>query len=326
MEKYKLDLLEEYSQERVSKSEESFEKEVKPKIRLMITRHAERIPSGELSPEGVKSSKEKGQKMQSGAEVLKGYASDEKSNRTFDTSEFISNESEIKSPLTDEAYATRKVADIQYNILKPDLTRYLVEAKNLIEEATLKEIGLSTERDEKGKLKMNIEKLSKEEQIKIAPTRQKNQKLGMRFVLEKSEVVHRLAMGLAHQLVRELNISDRYVSMRDKKEQFPKKDVVLNTVTHGLFLESLLKEAGVYKNLDGTEQKITDFEDENFGGYIQPSESVYLDIEDSKKLPKNIPVVFEKENRPKSGAIFVNLEKMKQLDDDYLEWKNSQNE
>ncbi|MCK4744506.1 histidine phosphatase family protein [Candidatus Parcubacteria bacterium] len=186
-------------QTKIIKSEENFEKEQTPKVRLMITRHAERIPSGELSPKGIKNSKKKGQRMRNNTEVLKGYVSDEKSNRTFDTSEFISNESEIKSSLTNETYATRKVSDIQYDILKPDLSHCLIEARNLIEEATLKELNFSTEKDEDGKFKINIGKLPKKEQIKIAPIRQKNQKLGMRFILGKEEVIHRLAMGLAHQ-------------------------------------------------------------------------------------------------------------------------------
>lgn len=299
------------------------EEERKPHYKFMITRHAERVPSGELSPEGIEHARRKGETLQ-GAEVIKAYSSDHEKKRAYETGELISKESGIKSPLTGEHYATREVPDIQYDVLKPDLYGAIAEAKSLIEEKTLEETGMSTERDEKGNLKINIEKLSKEEQIAIAPIRQKYQKLGFRYILNKPEVVHRFAIGLAHQLVNEFHIAKHYDGRRKAAAAPLEKDAVINTATHGMFGESLLREAGIFVGDDGVEKEgITDFESEQFGGYIQPAESIYLDVEDPAQMPDKIPVIFEGENRPKPGAIFIDRKKLENLNNDYIEWKKS---
>lgn len=77
------------------------------KYEIVFTRHAERLPSGELSPEGLEHAKQRGREFGEQAETLKGYASDHPSRRAVDTADIISGESGIKSPLTGEQYKTR---------------------------------------------------------------------------------------------------------------------------------------------------------------------------------------------------------------------------
>ncbi|EKE10609.1 MAG: hypothetical protein ACD_15C00227G0002 [uncultured bacterium] len=308
-----------------SPKEATFEK--KPKYVFMITRHAERLASGELSPDGVESANEKGEQIGEEAEVMKAYTSDEKSNRTFITGNLISEKSGIKSELTGEQYATRKVEDIQYGILNPDLKNVLSRTSDLINEETLKELGESTERDEAGKLKVDLTKLPDQE--KIAPIRAKNQIVGFRYILgeENDEAVTRMAMGLAQQLNHEFEMAGRYDRRyRDGENPKVKKDTVLNTVTHGMFMESLLKKAGVVIGRDGQENPISDFESEDFGGFINTNESIYLDIENPGSLPDKIPVRFEGGNRPETGKVFIDRNKLLELVARYKEWKKSQEE
>ena len=287
----------------------------KPKYRLMVTRHAERLPSGELSEEGKQRSQEKGQSLKESTEVIKGYASDEKSKRTIQTSDLISKASKTKSPMTGEIYRTKVVSDIQYDILKPDLAHIPKQAKKVIDQATAEEAGLAPDTD--------LESLPKEEQERIAPIRQKNQELGFRYVLEQPEAVHRMAMGLAHQLSKELKLIDRYTRFRDYKQSPAQKDVILNTVTHGMFSEALFMEAGVLRKADGTEVRGADIiNDPDFGGFIQPAESFYLDIENPDQIPDVIPVRFEGRNVP--GTFMLDRKKIEGLNEEYLNWDTSQ--
>lgn len=300
--------------------EVTFEKE--PTYVFMITRHAERLASGELSPEGIENASGKGGRIGEEAEVLKAYASDEKSDRAFITGDLISEKSGIKSELTGKQYATRKVEDIQYGILNPDLKRQLGKASELINEETLRELGESTERDENGKLKVDLTKLPDQE--KIAPIRAKNQTAGFRYILkeENDEAITRMAMGLAQQLNHEFEIAGRYDRRyRDGDDFNVKKDTVLNTVTHGMFMEALLKKAGVMLGKDGQEGPISDFEGEDFGGFIDTNESIYLDIKNPNDLPDKIPVRFEGGNRPAEGKVFIDKKKLLALVDKYKEWK-----
>lgn len=312
----------------------------KPRFLQMITRHAERLPSGELSPAGIAHAKAKGERLGQQAEVLKGYASDHASKRAFDTSENISEQSGITSGLTGKRYATRYAPDIQYDVLKPDLYHVVPDAKLVIETATLDDIAkndpdlmqeineaveksreaIMVKTDKAGNPMMDIEKLPKEIQIKIGPVRQKYQRLAFEYCLNIPEVTHRMAIGLAHELVRQHPVIERYARYRDKAQKIPEKDVILNTTSHGMFVESLLKEAGIYVKPDGTEvHGIVDFENPEFGGFIQPAESVYLEIDDPSHIPERIPVIFEGEHRPK-GKIFIDREKLRGLDRDYQAW------
>jgi hypothetical protein len=295
----------------------------KPKYRFMITRHADRTPAGQLTPSGIEKAEKKGVGFKKGAEIVKGYSSDEKTDRAYKTAEYISAASETKSELG-EQYNTRRVPDIQYEILNPDLGKELKKGSEIIEIATLTELNLSTEKDENGKFIVDLSKLPEAEQIKIGPIRQKNQSLGFKYLLDQPAITHRLAIGLANQLVHEFEIAGRYDNRRKNANNSLKKDAVLNTLTHGLLLESLLKEAGVVKNKNGELiDGINNFESEEFGGYLNPAESIYIDVEDPNNLPELLPVAFEGGNRPVPGTIFVSLEKLKKLAKDYQEFKET---
>jgi len=286
-----------------------------PKYRLMVSRHAERLPDGSLSPEGIEASIKKGKALGESAEVVKGYASDEKTKRTVLTSEFTSQASETISPFSGEKYRTVRRKDIQYDILNPDLTYLLKQGKKIIDEATVKELGLP-----EGTV---LENLPKEEQVRIAPIRAKNQELGFKSLLDHPEGVHRMSIGLAHQLANEMKLVDRYDDLRKKNKPI-EKDVILNTVTHGMFSESLFLEAGYIKIKDGELRKIdrNDFGGKEFGGFIDPSGSFFLEIKDPKNIPDKIPVTFEKEGRPEEGAVFIDKNKILELAEEYKEWKN----
>lgn len=307
--------------------ESSFSRErmEKPKVKFMITRHAERLPSGELSPEGLEHARRKGEGVkEGGTEVFKAYVSDHKSGRAFDTGDMISKASEITSEFSRKQYRTHTVPDIQYDILKPDLAKLIPQAKDIIEEATLRELGMSTARDEKGKLKIDMEKLPLAEQERIAPVRQRNQRFGFEFFLRNDAAVERLAMGLAHQLARELALTREYLAMRGRAGKPLKGDLVLNTVSHGMFLESLLKKAGVRVFPEGRrEESVANFESPDFGGYIEPGESIALVVEDPANLPKEIPVEFEKTGRPTVGRVFIDTERLLELNRKYEEWKKA---
>lgn len=323
------------------------EVEKKPKYRFMITRHAERLPSGELSPEGIAHAKQKGEVVK-GAEVLKAYASDHASKRAFKTGDLISAESGIKSEASGKQYATREVPDIQYDVLKPDLYHIIAGLKVMIEEPALKEAStlpelkklideavakdrerIVSKKGSDGQPMIDMEKLPVDVQMKIAPIRQKYQRVGFAKCLrDYPKAVHRMAMGLGHQLAEEFKIAEKYSKVREAGKKPVQKDVILNTATHGLFTESLLMSAGIYVKPDGQEthdMKVEDFQDQNFGGFVQPGESIYLDIEDPAKMPEKIPVNFEGQNRPQSGRVFIDRGKLEQLNQDYSQWKKSLN-
>lgn len=305
--------------------EMSVESENKPKYRLMLTRHFERVPSGQLSEVGIAHAQEKGQRMAGSAEVLKAYASDHRSGRARQTSELITESAQIESPLTGETYETREVPGIQYDYLQPDMADVVPNGKKIVEKATLQELmriepdqGWTDEEDENGNLKINIEKLPPEVMERIAPIRQKYQPLAFKYLMNDEPACHRLAIGLSHQLDHELEVIKKYDQARQHQKAPLEKDAILNTVTHGMYVEALLREAGVMIGKNGTENKLVDFETDDFGGYIMPGESIYLDIDDPNNIPDRIPVVFEGDNRPKVGRVFVDKNRLLELSQ---EWK-----
>jgi hypothetical protein len=286
-----------------------------PKYRLMVTRHFNRNPDGSPTEEGRQEAINKGIKLGEDVELIKGYSSDEKTDRTYKTSELISKSSEIVSPLTNESYKTRRDKDIQYAILAPDFNNLLKEAKKIINEATIKECGFPG-----GTI---LEDLSKEDQAKAAPIREKNQELGFKFIFDHPEAAHRMSIGLANQLVKELGIIGRYAESRKRNDQPLKNDAILNTTTHGLFAESLFINAGYIKDENGVLKKITkeDLTKEKFGGYIMPNESFFLEIIDPNNIPEKIPVTFERANRAGQGEIFIDKNELFGLVEEYRQWK-----
>jgi hypothetical protein len=296
---------------------EGIEKTVEkpPKYRLMVTRHFNRNPDGSPTEEGKQEAIDKGVLLGKDVELIKGYSSDEKTDRTYKTSELISQSSEAISPLTEEPYKTRRDKDIQYAILLPDFTDLMKEGKKIINEATVRECGLP-----EGTI---LENLSKEEQKRVAPIREKNQELGFKFIFDHPEAAHRMSIGLANQLVREMNIIGRYDDLRKKNDTPLKKDAILNTVSHGLFAESLFLNAGYMRDENGVLQKITkeDLEKEKFGGYIMPNESFFLEISNPNNIPDKIPVTFERANRPGQEEVFIDKKELLGLAEEYQQWK-----
>lgn len=303
------------------------ETERQPKYRLMITRHFERVPSGQLSQVGIAHARKKGERMAGSAEVLAARVSDHRSGRAKQTGALITESAQIKSPLTDKTYGTREVPGIQYDYLQPDMSDVVPNGKKIVEKATLQELmsiepdqGWTDEEDENGKLRINIEKLPLDVMERIAPIRQKYQPMAFEYLMNNGPACHRLAVGLAHQLQHELEILPRYDDMRRRHDAPLQKDAIINSVTHGMYIEALLKEAGFMVGKDGEAEKIVNFENSGFGGYIMPGESVYLDIDDPDNVPDRIPVVFEGDNRPKAGTVFVDKTRLAELSDEWKEW------
>lgn len=299
-----------------------FEKERKAEYKIMFTRHAERLASGELSEIGQENAKSKGRLLKNTAEVFKNYSSNHSKKRAYDTAELIASEAEIISPQTQEIYKTRERPDFQYeDTLAPDLYQHIGLAKDFIEEATLKEAGMSTDRDEKGKLKINIEKLTGDEGKRIAPIRQRNQGLGYEYILSQKEVVHRMAVAFAHRINETLGLIQRYDQTRKNAQKPIEKDAVINNSGHGLFAECLFLESGVFVDEEGRRHTGFNLGEDKFGGYLQPLESFYLEIKDPENIPDLIPIIFENEKRP-SGKIFIKKSILEKLEEDYIELRS----
>lgn len=303
--------------------ERNIDQERSVKYRIDFTRHAERLPSGELSPEGIENAKSTGRELGGTAEVLKGYGSDDPSRRAFDTADLTTRASGITSPARvghgEEHYPTREIENFQYDVLSPDLTHVLNECKDTVDAATLKEAGLSTERDDKGKLKIDIGKLSKEEQVKIAPIRQANQRLAFEHFMRQPVAVHRLAICVADRLLYEISVLQRYKQKREHAKKPLEKDAILKNVGHGLFAESLLKEAGV-TIVDGERKDGVDFSGGNMGGFLQPLESFYFELEDPNVVPELIPIRIKRADGSETSDIFLSRSKLEALALDYKAW------
>ncbi len=308
----------------------------KPLYKILLTRHAERLPSGALSPDGIEAAKRKGESLFD-AEIVKAYASDDKSKRTVVTGDIISQESDTTWEYEDregntqeKSFTTREVSDIGYDVFKPDLYNYLKTTGSITDVATVEELdGLAgkdefawvkdTARTTEGKFAVGWEDLSQEQQIQVAPIRARNQRVGYDWLLQHEDVVHRAAFCAAHQLLKRISVAGRHAQFRDHMQSSPENDVIMNIVTHRIFTESLLLQAGYITGEDGEMHSIKDINE--FGGWLEPLESIEVDFEDPANIPAKIPVIFEKEGRPQRGTVFLDLEKMKQLDKEYLEWK-----
>ena len=90
-------------------ADQGIERERQPGYVINISRHAERLPSGELAPEGVERAKKFGQELGQTAEVVKGYASDHPSKRAYATAELVSRASGVTSPVREEARVQKEM-------------------------------------------------------------------------------------------------------------------------------------------------------------------------------------------------------------------------
>lgn len=293
-------------------------REGEPRWRFVITRHTERLPSGEVSSQGMADSQAKGRAW-AGAEILKAYTSDHAKKRAFVTGKEISEASGVTSPVRedkdDAVYRTVERPGLQYDGVLGRRYRPLIdEAKRTIDEATCIEAGLPLDTD--------LEKVPRDLGEKLAPIRKKHQVLGVKNLIDHPEVSRRMAAGLAHALLREFDVAARYKQKREQgQESKPVKgEVILNTVTHGAFPESLFKYALVVKRPDGTRVEGLDNPlTEEFGGLIQPNESLSLDVDDPGAIPDEIPVRFEQPRLVGSQAL-VSLAEMRKLDAYYNEF------
>ncbi len=208
--------------------------------------------------------------------------------------------------------------DIQYaGVVEPDFMKEVIKT---IDDATIEELGLS-----EGTV---LKDLPLEKQKEIAPIRQKNQELGFQLYLQSPEVIHRMSLGMAVQLTKEMKIIEHYDKGRKKNEKSLKKDAILNTVTHGMFPEALFLEAGLIKGKDGEMRKIEkdDIQTPEFGGFIMPCESFILEIgNDPENIPDKIPVTFEKDSRPADGVVLIDKKRLLELAEEYKQRRKPEN-
>ncbi len=315
------------------------ETERPPVYRFVIGRHAERAASGELRPEGIEKAKRLGQTIGSDSELYKGYASTEASDRSFTTSELAIEAAAMGERFKPElGRGTRRVAGIQYEeALSPDaqhalptltdLRPALKRASKMIDEATLREpalnmLGITPTSGVDIRAKQLQDPFNTVEiKTLIAELRQKNQDVGFDYILgDVPEAVHREAIGLANQLVRELELIGTYHDKRTRAARPLEKDAVLQTITHGSFAEALLMEAGFYLDEAGVRQRFSadDFKAEWFGArYIKPTEAFYFDLALENLAPDEVTVTFLEPNRPAQGKVWLDMNKLYELAGEY---------
>lgn len=306
------------------------EHEHPPVYRIVIARHAERTATGELRPEGIEKARALGQQVGASAELFKGYASQEKTDRTFKTSEF-GIESSGAEPRAGAAvtapFGTRRAPGLQYDdVLAPnasgtltDLRPLIKRASGMIDEATLNEPELI----ELGITKANLrstDHLADVTQL-IGQLRQKNQDVGFEYLLgNEQDFVRREAGGLANQLVRELELIGVHRDKRQRAGRPLEKDVVVQTTTHGSFIEALLLEAGSYRDKAGQQHQFTaaDFTAPWFGGqFIQPTEALFFDLDPTNVAPDRVGLSFTAPSRPAINTVWLDLDKVYELAGEY---------
>lgn len=291
--------------------------ETAPSIRYKILRHAERTPSGELTPDGLNLAGEKGRELSDSAEIVKGYTSQEKSDRTYATVDKISEMSETESPLTEKQYATRRRPGLYYDLSGPLMPR--------VQEYT-KAINEAVKRDYP-----EFEPDSKDPQW--GKIRKEYQPLALnKMIAEDGELVHIFAMGAAHQLQEMMDISSRYVDYRQTKaaqdgEAAIKKDLVPIEGTHGGFPESLLKNVLIRVNSSTGQEKVgfSTYTDEKgnpalenaLGGLFKPGEGFEAEQKIGQPLADRLPLTFEDAHRFPGEKCFIDLNRLKDLADQF---------
>ncbi len=282
----------------------------KPRLELWITRHANRAPTGELTPEGIATVRAKGEKVD--AEVLKGYSSFEKSDRTYKTLQKISKESKIKSPSTEGLYQTRRRVGLYYDVVGPLQSRIKAQTK-LINEMVKKDYP-------------DYDPESKDP--KWAKIRERYQPIGIRNVIADKEISHVLAMGAAYQFFKMAEIGERYIARRksalkrgEKGARPIEKDIILNEGTHGGFIDLMLKKTMIRVKPDGNEKIGFDLSRDKkglivfekvMGDVIRPTESIKTGYPVGEKLPERLPISFE-QDRFKEEKCYISIPRVKLL-------------
>lgn len=302
-------------------------------VRINITRHANRLSTGELREDGIRAAEGKGEAL-SDSEVVKGYGPGEKDDKTlraFQTMDIISDSSKVESEQTGKKYETRKRKGLSYNISGPLMPRLKGYSK-LINDAV---------KDDYPKFDPD----SKDP--KWGKIREKYQYIALQNLLaEDKELTHVFAMGAAHQYYDLVKLSSTYVRKRNKLAEDEKAkpiqgDVVLNEGTHGGFVESLLQKSLIRIQEDKTEKRGFDTWvdkngrgqlEEKVGGILNPAESMESQYKVGEGIPDRIPVSFERDHF-KGEECFLDVEKIKKLHDQFKEyskvfkkWENEKTE
>ncbi len=291
------------------------EKEV-PAIRYRVIRHAERTNTGELTEDGIRDAQRKGQNLKESAEVVKGYASREKSDRAFLTAKTISESSEIKSPLTAKAYETRRRPGLFYDLAGPLMPRIDGYSK-MINEAVKRDYPDFD---------------PKSSDPKWGKIRKEYQPIGVKkMIVDDQELSHVFSMGAAHELSDMMQIAGRYTDYREKKAAAGEgdnltKDLVMMEGTHGGFLENLLKKTMVRVNSQGEEKigfdTFTDAKgnpelEAALGGMFKPGESFDIVGKAGQETSARLPIEFEDPARFAGEQCFLDLDRVKELSDEY---------
>jgi len=292
--------------------EKKREKEI-PAVRYRVIRHEERTNTGELTADGIKNAQRQGQSLKTTAEVVKGYASQEKSDRAYKTVDTISGASGIKSPLTEKAYETRRRPGLFYDLAGPLMPRIDGYSK-LINEAVKKDYP-------------DFDPQSSDP--KWGKIRKEYQPIGVKkLIVDDQELSHIFAMGAAHELADMMKIGERYAGYRDSKAQAGEgkgveRDIVMMEGTHGGFLENLLKKALV--RVDGQGQEKVGFDtftdvkgnpelEPALGGMFKPGESFDIVEKIGQEKSSRLPVEFEDPSRFSGEKCFLDLDRVKALD------------
>lgn len=287
-----------------------------PAVRYRIIRHEERTNTGELTADGIKNAQRQGQNLQATAEITKGYASQEKSDRAYKTVDTISEASGLKSPLTEKAYETRRRPGLFYDLSGPLMPRIDGYSK-LINEAVKRDYPDFD---------------SQSSDPKWGKIRKEYQPIGVKkMIVDDQELSHIFSMGAAHELADLMKIGERYSDYRDKKAQEGtgqslEKDLVMMEGTHGGFLENLLKKTLVRVNNQGQEKVGFDtFTDAKgnpelepaLGGMFKPGESFDIVEKIGQEKSHRLPVEFENPARLAGEKCFLDLDRVKTLADQF---------
>ncbi len=287
-----------------------------PAIKYRVIRHEERTNTGELTADGIKNAQRQGQNLKVTAEITKGYASKEKSDRAYKTVDTISAASGLKSPLTEKAYETRRRPGLFYDLSGPLMPRI---------DGYSKSINEAVKRDYP-----DFDPQSSDP--KWGKIRKEYQPIGVKkMIVDDQELSHIFSMGAAHELVDLMKIGERYSDYRENKAQVDEgksleKDLVMMEGTHGGFLESLLKKTMIRVNNQGQEKigfdTFTDAKgnpemEAALGGIFKPGESFDVIEKIGQEKTSRLPIEFENPERLAGEKCFLDLDRVKILADQF---------
>ncbi|MFA6908411.1 MAG: hypothetical protein WC289_00815 [Patescibacteria group bacterium] len=298
--------------------ESSQEGERKPRLEIMITRHANRTPTGELTPEGVQAMQDKGRSLAETAEIVKGRSSREKTDRAFKTVDSMSRESGTASPLTGEHYSARRREGLFYDVAGP--LKSHVDAQTAIIDAAVKKDHPDYDPADK----------------KWAKIRETYQPVGMENMVNDPEIMHILAMGMASNVQQAEKTGAEYIrkrtgavdAQRDSARPI-EKDIVMPIGTHAGFSEAFIKKTLIRTTADGERRGFDATIDDDgnahmekaVGGIFAPTESIRFGHEVGESAPDRMPVTFEN-NRFEGEGTFIDNQAVAKLAEQYRTYRD----